>query len=310
MSLAIQCGTTGSVVVFVADDQPVIEPGKVNRYHFGPANYKLLKPFELSKFFQHIANSIEDQHINGLAVSIPGLLTEGDRKVTFDHWWCNFKFPSFLLQTLKNILNNVWRDLTRLWVGNDLEISLGMIPNEDYLIKSIVISGTGSCCYGTDGKIYSKIGGYGHLLGDRGSAYAIAHQALRLSLREYEYTHDDQADALNGESNPVKHYDLEESSSSIPLLTLLQSHLNLVSIVELINWSLVASKAEIAELTKVVLKAAECGNVVAKKVIDEATTDLVNDILCLIRKVCTVSVCLRWLIARCFSAKERKTNRG
>jgi N-acetylmuramic acid 6-phosphate etherase len=44
----------------------------------------------------------------------------------------------------------------------------------------LVLSGTGSCCYGknTKGKT-AKIGGWGHLLGDGGSAYQIGLSALR-----------------------------------------------------------------------------------------------------------------------------------
>lgn len=36
---------------------------------------------------------------------------------------------------------------------------------EDYEIKAIVIAGTGSCSYGTNGEVAGKVGGYGHRIG-------------------------------------------------------------------------------------------------------------------------------------------------
>lgn len=40
-----------------------------------------------------------------------------------------------------------------------------LLPIKDYAIRCVVISGTGSCCYGTDGQRSLKIGGYGHIIG-------------------------------------------------------------------------------------------------------------------------------------------------
>ena len=93
---------------------------------------------------------------------------------------------------------------------------------------------------------------------------------------------------MNGDNRgAVKHYDLEQSAASIPLLNLLLSHLNLVSIYELVNWSLVSNKTEMADLAKVVIRAADCGNVTAQKIVDDVTTELALDIVCLIHKVPT-----------------------
>lgn len=67
---------------------------------------------------------------------------------------------------LKNVLSKVWTNLSRpIWVGNDLESSMARLPSKDYIIRSVAISGTGSCCYGTDGVRTKKIGGYGHVIG-------------------------------------------------------------------------------------------------------------------------------------------------
>lgn len=166
---------------------------------------------------------------------------------------------------------------------------------KDYLLQVVAISGTGSCCFGTDGTVGGhsrKIGGYGHVLGDRGSGYSIAHRALRAALRDYEHNHDDAftREAYGGTAStnaptPTKTLKIEESASSTPLLTLLLYQLNMVEIYELVSWSLVASKHEVAELATVVITAAQFGNSVAQTVLEEATKELADDIVCLVNKV-------------------------
>jgi N-acetylglucosamine kinase-like BadF-type ATPase len=71
----------------------------------------------------------------------------------------------FILKVLRKVVNNVWPNLAQVWVGNDLETALACIDDDKFTIKCIVISGTGSCCYGNNGKVNAKIGGYGHILG-------------------------------------------------------------------------------------------------------------------------------------------------
>jgi len=131
------------------------------------------------------------------------------------------------------------------------------------------------------------------LSGDRGSGYAIAHRALRLGLRDYEHNHEDGEAYSNGTVNgnsdsstrAMELFDLEESASTTALLKLFLNHLNMVAIYELVNWSLVASKHEIADLARIVIRAAQCGNIVARTAIEEATNEIAEDIICLLNKV-------------------------
>ncbi len=46
----------------------------------------------------------------------------------------------------------------------------------------LVVAGTGSIAYGKRGGTVLRRGGWGHILGDRGSAYAIAADAIRMAL--------------------------------------------------------------------------------------------------------------------------------
>lgn len=50
----------------------------------------------------------------------------------------------------------------------------------------LVISGTGSVCYGKKGGRYHSVGGWGHLVDDRGSGTWIALQAVRAMLHRFD----------------------------------------------------------------------------------------------------------------------------
>ena len=83
MALAIECGATNSVAVYVTDDQVEINFEQTIRYHFGPANFKLLKPAELERYFKNIYLSVQQKDVTALAVAMPGVLNDTDRKVSF-----------------------------------------------------------------------------------------------------------------------------------------------------------------------------------------------------------------------------------
>lgn len=82
----------------------------------------------------------------------------------------------------------------------------------------------------------------------------------------------------------MEHFDIETTASSTSLLKLILANLNMTAIYDLVNWSLVASKHEMADLARVVIRAAQSGNKIAREVIEEATTAIVNDLICLVSK--------------------------
>jgi N-acetylglucosamine kinase len=84
-------------------------------------------------------------------------------------------------QVIRGILRRLGhRETAR--VVNDAAIALAAgAPDR---IGIVVLAGTGSIAYGTDGSGRSvRAGGYGFLLADEGSAYWFGHQALRLAVR-------------------------------------------------------------------------------------------------------------------------------
>lgn len=97
--------------------------------------------------------------------------------------------------------------------GNDAETALaGALGDSEGMI---LIAGTGSIAYGRlrNGES-ARAGGWGHLLGDEGSAYWIAFQALARALRSSEGR-----DLPTGLLEAAKaHFGLREGSDLVPLV--------------------------------------------------------------------------------------------
>lgn len=67
---------------------------------------------------------------------------------------------------------------------NDAELAhLSILKGQDGIL---VIAGTGSVVIGCQDQDWQRVGGWGHLLGDGGSAYDIALQGVKLGLEEYD----------------------------------------------------------------------------------------------------------------------------
>jgi N-acetylglucosamine kinase-like BadF-type ATPase len=68
-----------------------------------------------------------------------------------------------------------------VYVTNDAELALSALPAT---VGVVVIAGTGSISLGRNAHGQTtRSGGWGHILGDEGSGYALGHQALRAAVR-------------------------------------------------------------------------------------------------------------------------------
>ncbi|SFH54762.1 BadF/BadG/BcrA/BcrD ATPase family protein [Pisciglobus halotolerans] len=116
----------------------------------------------------------------------------------------------------------------------------------------LVISGTGSIAMGIkDGRKY-RAGGWGNLLGDEGSAYAIALQMIKNSLIAYD-----------------------KGKSSISFLNReLLNELHAKTIFEVVQFVYQHKKDEVAALAKVVVKAADQQDAEAIAILRSAGQDL------------------------------------
>lgn len=78
MSLAIESGATKTVAIYANDND---SEDNYKRFHFGSANFRLLKPIQLESFLNDIKNTTSKYRIDRLAIGMPGIVGEQDKKV-------------------------------------------------------------------------------------------------------------------------------------------------------------------------------------------------------------------------------------
>lgn len=106
---------------------------------------------------------VDSRHVVSLCLSIAGAGREGDR----ERWslWAQQHFPE-----------------SRIHVTGDAEPVLAAVAATQEGL--VIISGTGSLAWGrTESGSTARAGGWGYLLGDEGSGYAISIAALRAAVR-------------------------------------------------------------------------------------------------------------------------------
>jgi N-acetylglucosamine kinase-like BadF-type ATPase len=158
------------------------------------------------------------------------------------------------LQFYQNLPLNWQLKLDSIVICNDAFIAL--VGGLGHGTGIVAISGTGSIIFGRNHLGETKrVGGWGHILGDEGSAYQIAVSGMQAAL---------------------KAYDGREFSTS--LVAGFQEHLGLVNIENLIEviyrrgWGV----KEIAALAAIVDSAAVNGDAIANRIIEDAVQDLVK----------------------------------
>lgn len=148
-------------------------------------------------------------------------------------------------------------------VVNDAEIVLAAGTPDGWGIA--LICGTGSICYGRapDGQI-ARAGGWGYLLGDEGSGYDIAIQALRWATQ----TADGRANANNLLQATLDHFKLDNAEQLIGYIYRPET-----------------TQTEIATLARVVVMLAEEQDQYAYTILDQAGRELSRTISAVVRKL-------------------------
>ena len=224
--LGIECGGTRSIALLSdATGKQFV------RMEAGSANLKLLSDPQLHAHFRKIDGLLKNPRgVVALAIGMAGARTETDR------------------QRIRSAAEKVWPNIP-IYATNDLETALAAAQGVEgeALPRVLILSGTGSCCFGktADGKKTAKVGGWGHLLGDKGSGYEIGLRTLK---------------AL------VFYYDRDGVWPSLGQKILRSLELNTPN--ELIGWVQNASKSDVASI------AIEVFNAWAKK--DKIATDIIT----------------------------------
>ena len=116
----------------------------------------------------------------------------------------------------------------------------------------LVIAGTGSSAWGRapDGRCV-RAGGWGHILGDEGSGYALGRAALMLAMREYD-----------GRG---------ENAGYMPAVL---AATGVASEDGLVRWAAAAGKPDVAALASIVFDAAGRGSLSAQDAIEDAAAEI------------------------------------
>ena len=127
-------------------------------------------------------------------------------------------------------------------VMNDGDLALkALLEGEDGIL---VIAGTGSTAFGVKEDKQARCGGWGHLLGDEGSAYKISIEAFKRMIHEEDYG-------------------IDRSELSQAIL----DKLNMTSVDEIVGFIYSATKDEIAAMASLVSIYAEKGDDYAKNIL-------------------------------------------
>ena len=202
----------------------------LHRRESGPANLRLLTDAELVAHLRQIAT--DAPHPDAIGIGLAGAREEADRA------------------RIRQAAAQIWPGIP-CWAGNDLDTAFA-VAQADRPAGSpapaatvVLVSGTGSCCFGLNARGRAiKVGGWGHLLGDRGSGYDLALTALRAVVAEFDRT--GKWPAMGAQF----------------LSALLLNEPN-----DLVTWLHGASKADVAAQVRVVFEAAIGGDRLARQII-------------------------------------------
>ena len=141
----------------------------LRRLETGPANMKLLTEAQLTRQFRSIAASLPRP--DALGIGLSGAWAETD------------------FRQVRSAAARVWPGIP-CCATSDLESALTAAAvggRTERVTQVLIVSGTGSGCYGKSLKGRGvKVGGWGHMLGDKGSGYDIGLRALQAVVDGYD----------------------------------------------------------------------------------------------------------------------------
>ncbi len=227
----------------------------VRRLESGPANLKLLTDDQLYQRLREIA--LASPKPIALCIGLAGAWSAGDCR-------------------------RIHRAAGRLWTNtpchatNDLETALAAAQHQrgdSKMAQVLILSGTGSSCYARrrDGQSI-KVGGWGHVLGDKGSGYEIAVAALKAVI------------------------EVNDRTGKWPNLgTRFLRALQLNEPIDLIGWAQSVGKAEISRLAVEVFAARH--DPLARAVLQEAAARLAQDATTCARRIVRPGTAIEFLAA-------------
>jgi N-acetylmuramic acid 6-phosphate etherase len=216
---------------------------EIRRAEFGPGNVRLLDDRALVRLLRRVAKQFEKPDAIGLGLA--GARNETDRQ----------RVRAAVAKVWKKTPCHVTHDLeVALMVGRALRACRGGL-GQPAIPAVLVLSGTGSCCFGmaADGRM-AKMGGWGHVLGDKGSGFEIG---------------------LRGLKAVVFYFDRDGTWSRLGERLLAATNCNEPD--DLIDWASGADKDAMAALAPEVFAAAKARDRIARDVLAGAAGMLAKD---------------------------------
>ncbi|MEZ2229333.1 MAG: N-acetylglucosamine kinase [Microcoleus sp.] len=245
----IDGGGTKTICLLMDENQVVLGRGEA-----GPSNYQTLGIESAKQSIQLAieqavisANINPDSRLNIEAICL-GLAGVGRPK--------DQEIVQFLVQNLQLTPN---LPVTRSFGPKNIIISsdsaIALVGGTGHPVGLAVISGTGSIVFGQNrlGKT-KRVGGWGYILGDEGSAYNIAIQGLQAALRFY--------DGRQIYTTLAENFQIHLGLKNLE---------DLVEVVYRRGWGV----KEIAALAPIVDRAAAEGDRIAEGIMDSAVAELV-----------------------------------
>ena len=238
--LGIECGGTRTVAL--------ADGAIVKRQEFGPANLRLLNDRQLENHFRLIAKAMPAPA--ALAIGMAGARAATDHE----------RIRRAAAKAWPGVLCHATNDLeTALMAADQPDLKSEISNLKPQPPRVLVLSGTGSCCFGrsADGRKTAKVGGWGHILGDKGSGFEIGLRALKAVV-----------------------YYLDRDGEWSPLGQRLLRALQLNEPNDLIGWAQAARKDEVAALAVELFAAWAKGDRIAKDILEGAAHSLASDAAC------------------------------
>lgn len=257
--MGIEGGGTRTIALLADGSGQVLR-----RLEAGPANMKLLTEAQLTRQFRSIAAALPRP--DALGIGLSGAWAEAD----FDK--------------IRSAAAKVWPRIP-CHATNDLETALTAAADarrSQRIPQVLIVSGTGSGCYGRgpEGRGV-KVGGWGHVLGDKGSGYDLGLRALQAV---------------------VDCYDQEQAWPDLGRRMLRALQLNEPN--DLIDWAQAADKTAIASLAAEVFAAWGHKDRIAAGILAGAAGNLARDAAACARRVAAPGTRVQFVLAGSILLKQ------
>ena len=263
--LGIEGGGTKTVALLANENGDLLK-----RLETGPANLRLVTDAQLLRHFRTLA--AEFPLPTALGIGLAGARDPSD------------------FERILRTAAQVWPEIP-CQASNDLETALAAaedVKKSAPMVRVLVLSGTGSCCNGrSPASQTAKVGGWGHLLGDKGSGYEIGLRALKAVV--YYLDRDGVWPGLG--QSILRELELNEPN-------------------DLIGWAQKASKAEIAALALTVFDAWQKRDKIAADILAGAAHSLAKDAVACARRLAQPGSPVQFVLAGSVLLKQPRFAQG